>query len=101
MAQEFRAVNWQGLTLAELEQRAVEALPFLIALWKAYLDGTSQEPTEEQLAAGFVQLLDKQSTDGIEAACDAIEPYEGVLYRYEQLLKNQQEILDYAAQEQP
>jgi len=55
---------------AEREQTArtravVEAVPALFGLWQAWLDSTSVEPTKEQMDAGYVQLMDMESSGDV------------------------------------
>lgn len=65
-----------------IDRQIMAAVPLLIDLWQAYLNSTSVEPTEAQIQAGFVQVLDKEGADKIEAACDALYPYEKMLIEY-------------------
>ena len=69
----------------EVRRRCIEALPYLIEFWQGYLHGESQEPTEAQIAAGFVELIDKEASFRMDVALGALEPYERFLYQYGQL----------------
>lgn len=68
--------------LTDLEAKVLEAVPYLIELWHAYTDSTSEEPTDRQLQAGFVELIDMESAFRMNLALGAIEAYEMELNDY-------------------
>lgn len=57
----------------------VKAAPLLIALWRACLDSHSVEPTEEQIRAGYIELVDAASSHRVSDALERLTAFEPLL----------------------